>query len=592
MRLPSFRIVITAAGRSLRRFPLVLLFAAGAAAAAIVIAERPDDKDLWERILLAATLGLPLFTATTLFGERPGSGAPSRFAAPLAGAAFLLAFFFVSDRWPEEVLALKYAQFSLGLHLLVAWLPWSADRESPGFWPGNMALFLRFLVSALFSAVLFAGLAVALAALEHLFGVEVAEKSYFRLWVVIAFVFNTWYFLGGVPADRERLERSTDYPTGLKVFSQYILVPLVAVYLAILSAYFVRVLVTHEWPSGWIGWLVSSVSLAGILALLLVHPVKDRPENRWVGQFERAFLIGLLPAIVMLFAAIGKRIAQYGITENRYFVAAWGVWIAGITLYFLFRRRPSIRVIPATLAAIAFGTSFGPWGAYAVAHRSQENRLAELAERAGVLRDGQIGDADDSVAKEDREQMRDILRYLRRHRGEDGRAEWVVALEDAYGERGRLATEAPFTVHRPREEAPPLDVRGYETIRYFSGLDTDVGGLSLTTGDRAGEIAVIEGDETLVTFDLRRALDELEDRDPPPGTPKAPPGALDREDPPPPPMPAPFRLEATNARARALLDVEWLEGGRRGETVEVQGLRATLLLGSPGDSPRDAAPGS
>ena len=36
----------------------------------------------------------------------------------------------------------------------------------------------------------------------------------------------------------------------------------------------VKVLVTGQWPNGWIGWLVSSVSAAGLLAILLVQPVR------------------------------------------------------------------------------------------------------------------------------------------------------------------------------------------------------------------------------------------------------------------------------------------------------------------------------
>ena len=72
--------------------------------------------------------------------------------------------------------------------------------------------------------------------------------------------------------------------------------------------------------------------------------MKDRPENRWVALFSRSFLIGLLPAIAMLFAALGKRVDQYGMTENRYFVWVWAIWITGITLFYLFRPRGRIRM--------------------------------------------------------------------------------------------------------------------------------------------------------------------------------------------------------------------------------------------------------
>ena len=73
--------------------------------------------------------------------------------------------------------------------------------------------------------VLFVGLAVALAALDNLFGLDVPAETYVRCWIALWFVVNTWVFLGGVPDDLPSLQHQTDYPTGLKVFAQYVLVP-------------------------------------------------------------------------------------------------------------------------------------------------------------------------------------------------------------------------------------------------------------------------------------------------------------------------------------------------------------------------------
>jgi hypothetical protein len=72
----------------------------------------------------------------------------------------------------------------------------------------------------------------------------------------------TWLFWRG--------SRQTSRPNaavvsaGLKVFAQYLLVPIVIRHLVILTAYLVKVLITWDWPSGWIGWLVSGVAAVGI----------------------------------------------------------------------------------------------------------------------------------------------------------------------------------------------------------------------------------------------------------------------------------------------------------------------------------------
>ena len=251
---------------------------------------------------------------------------------------------------------------------MVAFLPYARLGESDGFWQQyNRTLFLRFLTAALYSSVLY---------IEPLGRRCSRSTSYFisrfraaptrRLWLWISFVFNTWFFLGGVPEDLPTLEHRREYPRALKVFSQFILIPLVVIYLAILTAYLVRIFITGQWPSGWIGYLVSSVAAVGILSLLLVHPIREAPENRWVGTYTRWFYVAMLPAIGMLLVAIWKRVSQYGVTEDRYFIAILALWLAAIAVLFIVRRGTDIRWIPITLCILAFVTTGGPFGAYGV----------------------------------------------------------------------------------------------------------------------------------------------------------------------------------------------------------------------------------
>jgi hypothetical protein len=86
-------------------------------------------------------------------------------------------------------------------------------------WQFNKSLFIRVLTSALYSGVLFAGLALAMLAVDKLFDININEKYYLDLWVVSAGIFNTWFFLSGVPSTISSLEDVTDYPKGLKIFT-------------------------------------------------------------------------------------------------------------------------------------------------------------------------------------------------------------------------------------------------------------------------------------------------------------------------------------------------------------------------------------
>ena len=423
MRLPSIEQLGRVGRESAGRFPLVLLAAAIAAVAGALL---PDSsiEDTLVGVLYVATLGFPLFLALELTAERRGTSGRALWIGRLVVLAILVGVYVGRLSWSEPVAALRYVQLSVAAHLLVAVVPYLGVREWNGFWQYNRTLLLRFLIAGVFSLVLYVGLSIALLAIDNLLGVNVEGETYFRLWCVIAFLFNTWFFISGIPEDLEALDRRTDYPPALKVLGQYILSPLVTVYLLIITAYLGRILITRVWPSGWIGYLVSSVAVAGILSLLLLYPIEEREENRWVRTYARWFFFGLIPANVMLLLAIWKRIQQYSITEPRYFLVILSLWLAGSSLFYAFTRSRNIKVIPSTLALLAIVTFAGPWSAYAVSKRSQTARLEGLLERNGMLVDGQAQPPAGEIPFEDRREIGAVLRYLAEYHGTGSIAPW------------------------------------------------------------------------------------------------------------------------------------------------------------------------
>ena len=405
--LPTLGVVAQAAARAARRFPLLLVCALVAATAGILLVNSSENEP-YVRLLAAATLGLPLLFALTLTGERRfAPGDARRWIVQGIGVVILVAFWAAWPHWPEPVQVARYFELSVSFHLLAAVLPYALVDEQNGFWHYNKALFIRFLMAGLFAAVLYGGLAIALAALDKLLGVDVPNEAYGRLWMVMAFVFTTWFFLGGVPDDLAALEQQRDVPAALRVFAQYVLVPIVVIYLVILTLYLGKVLIERQWPSGWIGYLVSSVATIGILAWLLVRPLEDT-EQRWVRTYTRGFYVAILPAIVMLWLAIGKRVAQYGVTERRYFMIVLSLWWAGIAIYYTLGKSRNIKVIPATLCALGLVTFLGPWGAYRVSLASQRGRLDHLVVQYGLRPSA----AAHEVPFDDRKEIAATLRYL------------------------------------------------------------------------------------------------------------------------------------------------------------------------------------
>ena len=319
MKLPSLRRTAGSALHTLKRFPFALVDAAIGTLAGVVLAGWSGEKDatwvLLNNIFVTSSLGIALYVTIVLVGERQKWGAVGMGALQVL-AAFLLALYW----WtlpqniyaPPEIYGNRHLFLLLGMHLLAAFAPFAGKGEVNGFWQFNKSLFLRLLTAALYSFILWAGLSVALAAVDNLFGVEVRPERYLQLWGIIVGLFNTWFFLSGVPENLEELEQETAYPKGLKVLTQYVLIPLVTVYVLILYAYLMKIMIDWDWPRGWVANLVLGFSLTGIFSLLLVFPIREHVENRWIARgFAKWYYIAEIPLVAVLLLAVLRRVDEF-----------------------------------------------------------------------------------------------------------------------------------------------------------------------------------------------------------------------------------------------------------------------------------------
>ncbi|MGH7503951.1 MAG: DUF4153 domain-containing protein [Longimicrobiales bacterium] len=488
---------LTGARATYARFPVVVIAAIACAIVALIMVDSPGG-DRWDRRLAALTLALPLCFALTLLGERWALTRGRRIALSALGLLPVLLFYLALRNWSDAIAFTRYAHFNLSLHLLVAFIPFVFAGTLRGFWQYNRSLFLRFLLATLYTLVLFAGLSVALLALDNLFGVSVRGRMYEQLFIVLGFVFHPWFFLAGVPADIEALDRLDDYPIGLKVFAQFVLIPLVTVYLLILTAYLVRVVITTTWPGGWIGWLVSSVAAAGTLALLLVHPTREREDSRWVDAFGRWFYVALLPSIAMLLMAVWLRIDQYGFTEQRYLLAVLALWLAGIAVYFGVTGSRNIKAIPLTLCIVGLATLVGPWSAYAVSARSQVHRFQDILERNEMLVDGRVRAADGTnVSLEDGRELSAVLRYLVRTHG----AKSLARIDPMFADTTVIAVADPTRIVVDEPHASRVMER--LGLSYVNQWQTSAVTPFYHQAEPFGQSIDIEGFESMMHADIR-----------------------------------------------------------------------------------------
>ena len=480
MRLPSLDQLVASSASVLRRFPEVVLCAVVAGCAAVMAVDS-EAIDFSGRLAFVSTLGLPLFITVALASERYRWAPRVRWISAALGAALLVGIYHILQPWDNEALAQRYGHLIVTFHLAVCVVPYLGFAESHGFWQYNRVLFFRFLLATLYSGVLFAGLSLALAAIDNLLGIAVPDLHYPRLFFLIAFFFHPVYFLAGVPIDFEELERSRYYPGALRVLSQFVMLPLVAVYVTILTLYLGRIVVTATWPSGWTGYLVSSLAVAGIFSLLVAYPERIGGKKRWIDRYALAFWIAIVPASVMVLLALWQRIGQYGVTERRYLLGVLAVWLGAIALHRVITRSRDIKGIPLTLTMIGVVTFTGPWSAYAVAERSQAGRVEEILAAHGGLVEGRVGDEAVEIPYDEWEQVEQAVEYLIDNHGTAAVEGWSggdeLVLSDTAGaplkrdERIERVMEALRVRPEPRDRPVRVEAEDRETPLPVEGFD-------------------------------------------------------------------------------------------------------------------------
>lgn len=381
-------------GDVIRQYPVVLLMAFLGAVAFMCFAEFNYNSNsnyfVFLKFGLVACLGISIMFALKMLSQRSGR----QILFEILGVIFLVFFYFLlperEQDFTEKYAFLLIPTFILS-HLLVSFFPFLGRNREMQFWQYNKNLFINIVLTAIFTGVLTGGVELAVLAVDRLFEFKFNERLYVEIFYLMAIFGSSLIFLLFNSEGLKNLEKDETYPVILKFFTQYILIPLLIIYAVILYFYAIKILVKWQLPRGWVSYLVLAYSIVGILALLLVHPLKNKNSMSWVRLFSQIFYFSLTPLLVLLFTAIFTRILEYGYTEPRYFVLLLAGWISTVVLYFIFAKNSTIKFVPISLFIFGlFALTFPYLNTFSVAKRSQKSELQKILAANNLLKAGKI----------------------------------------------------------------------------------------------------------------------------------------------------------------------------------------------------------
>ncbi|WP_019132740.1 DUF4153 domain-containing protein [Peptoniphilus obesi] len=328
-------------------------------------------------------------------------------------------------------------------------------------------------ISLSFSTVLFIGLSAIYFLITKLFDIAIVDKVYIITFIIIYLPFNVGIFLSYFPRNEIDFD-NYKLAKPFVILVSYITVPIFIIYAFILYIYFFKILIQAELPKGVITNLVLVFALLTVILLFISSVIKS---NKLVEKFREFFQVIMIPILVMMFYAIFIRISNYGLTENRYFVIAAGIYTLISMIYYIFYRSNSNIFIFISLAAIIFLSTIGPVSAYNLSASSQDARLASILNANGMLESNQIKPKK-NVSLDDKIQIKEIVEYLsNNHRSWESKYlpknfEFNNEnFEEVFGfnieDDNLFSGDSEYNFKFDR----PVDIKGYDKILKFDSFD-------------------------------------------------------------------------------------------------------------------------
>ena len=415
--IPTSSEITTRITQTVRRFPLALISSIIVTAIIIYLIEVEPKKMegvylSLAKIALSGSLAVFVFTAIRLLGESISIRWYQ--ITTLLGILGIVAYYTIlpDNSNDFEVSIIYFRHLFLSLLFLVAWL-WtpfvSLNLNNSDYWEYSKQVLFALTTSFIFTIIVIIGINSAIFVIEKLFDFDIDGKRYFQSDILIVGIFGVGYFLSQIPIDPLLSKDSLSHSKIEKFFTKWLLTPLSGLYFIILYAYSAKLLITLDLPKGILAWLVVIFSTIAILTYLFWTPFAKEQNSRW----RKWIWIAVLLQTIMLFVAIWIRIEEYSWTESRYMVFVLGLWLGGVSLYFLIFKNAKIKWIFVSLSLLIAITQFGALSAYSVSKNAQMDRVKTL-----LVELKKSPDTSKAPIKI-RYEISDIIKYLyRRYRGD------------------------------------------------------------------------------------------------------------------------------------------------------------------------------
>ena len=374
-------------GQSFKRFPLAMLFTLFLTCFLIFLSHggAVDEKMKFFYIFYPATgalLAVSLSLLTEDFKNRLVAWGLQVVvhAMWLAVSIHLMQF----DRFSmPQTIAVAATVFAICLSIFLICF-YRRNQDVP-FWNFSIRTLVSLIIAGAIGGVLTLGLFALIESLKMLFGLSINYQIYLDIASVCMVALAPALFMNLIPQGENKFMTVVPEFSGFaKGVVQYLFLPLLGLYMITLYAYAIMILYQWSLPVGGVSYLVSGSMVLMVLLIYVTYPIQHLEGNKLFKRVTRWLPVIMLPMLALMTVAIGRRLADYGITVSRLYLLVFNVWCYAVCLWLIFTRNKRIWLIPASFAIILFLISVGPQSIPNVTERQLKKEALTAFAASGI----------------------------------------------------------------------------------------------------------------------------------------------------------------------------------------------------------------
>ena len=286
--------------------------------------------------------------------------------------------FFIRLKYIETTYAFIYTTAFLSLFVA----PFFKQNDENGFWIFLMKSIKAAVVAIAISVVLLIAIDGLLFGFFNLFDIKVSARPFVYSAIISSCTIFPILFFSGIPSIDDCLQETPALNKFQTSTNKFLFLPVLSLYIVLLYAYIAKIIIQWEMPKGMVSYLVSASMLLMLLRVTLMFPERTTSKPSFESKLLKILPAACIPLVILMSVGIIRRISDYGISEDRYYITAINIFYYIIIAILLIDKiKCKSRVIAIVFCSMFFILTNGPLSAINVTHRvwmgSIKDALAE-----------------------------------------------------------------------------------------------------------------------------------------------------------------------------------------------------------------------